>query len=326
MAEDYYKTLGVPRNASQAEIQKAYRELARKHHPDLHPDDKDAKRKFQQVQAAFDVLNDPEKREMYDRYGSSFQTFAGGGPGPRASWGDRGATSGPGAGPFTAEDVFAQFFGDRYGQQAPDDLGDILRQFAGATGTRARRRRPSVGRGADLRTEIQLPFQLALTGGEVQLTVPRPSGRQESISVKIPAGIEDGRKMRLRGQGEPDPAGGPPGDLLLSVRVSPHPCFERRGRNLHLKLPVTVAEAALGAKVDVPTPRGTVALRIPAGTSSGSKLRIKGHGVQAAGQAAGDLLAEVQIVLPDSLCEEDREAIRQIERRNPLNPRAELRW
>jgi len=322
MAEDYYKTLGVPRNASQAEIQKAYRELARKYHPDLNPDDKDAKRKFQQVQAAFDVLNDPEKREMYDRYGSSFQTFAGGGP-RGASWG---GTGGPGAGPFTAEDVFAQFFGDRFGGQAPEDLSDILRQFAGAGPTQTRRRRPRAGRGADLRTEVQIPFQVAVTGGEVQLSVPRPSGRHESISVKIPAGIEDGRKMRLRGQGEPSPRGGPPGDLLLTVRVAPHPFYERRGANLHLKLPVTVAEAALGAKVDVPTPRGTVSLRIPAGSSSGTKLRIKGHGVQAAGRAPGDLLAEIQIVLPKNLTEEDREAIRQIGQRNPLNPRTELRW
>lgn len=324
MAEDYYKTLGVPRNASQAEIQKAYRELARKYHPDLHPDDKDAKRKFQQVQAAFDVLNDPEKREMYDRYGSSFQTFGRSGPGAGASWG--GGPFGSSSGPFTAEDIFAQFFGERFGQQGPEDLGDILRQFTAASSTRTRRRRPAAGRGPDLRTEMQIPFQVAISGGEVQLTVARPSGRQEAIAVKIPAGIEDGRKMRLRGQGEPDPGGGPPGDLLLTVRVAAHPYFERRGRNLHLKLPVTMAEAALGAKVDVPTPKGTVALRIPPGTSSGTKLRIKGHGVQAADGAPGDLLAEVQIVLPPSLCEEDRAAIRQIERRNPQNPRAQLRW
>jgi curved DNA-binding protein len=325
MAVDYYKTLGVARNASQADIQKAYRELARKYHPDVNPA-KDAKKKFQQVQTAFDVLNDPEKRELYDRYGSSFEAMGAGG-GPRPGPGGAGwqqATSGPGPS-FRFEDLgdlggFAQFFGDRF---EGGDVNDLFRQFrrgGGRRGAAAQARR-----GGDVHAEVEIPFNTAILGGEVQLTVQRESGKTETLAVKIPAGIESGKKIRLRGQGEQGPRGGTPGDLLIAVHVAAHPHFSRQGNNLLVRLPLTLAEAAGGAKIDVPTPNGTVALRIPPATSSGTKLRIRGHGVPAK-EGAGDLIVEVQIMLPKDLGEADVEMLRQLDARHPRHPRDNLRW
>jgi DnaJ-class molecular chaperone len=323
MAVDYYKTLGVPRNASQADIQKAYRELARKYHPDVNSA-KDAKKKFQQVQAAFDVLNDPEKRELYDRYGSSFEAMgAGGGPKPGGGgW----QQARPGAGPtFRFEDLgdlggFAQFFGDRFEGGDPSDLFRQFRRGGGRRGAAAQPRR-----GGDVQAEVEIPFNTSILGGEVQLSVQRESGKTETLAVKIPAGIESGKKIRLRGQGERAPRGGTPGDLLITVQVAAHPHFSRQGGNLLLRLPLTLAEAAGGAKIDVPTPTGTVALRVPPATSSGTKLRIRGHGVPAK-DGAGDLLVEVQIVLPKDLGQADVEMLRQLDARHPQHPRDTLRW
>ncbi len=320
---DYYKILGVPRNASLSEIQKAYRKLARKLHPDVNPNDKDAKKKFQELQAAFEVLSDPQKREMYDRYGSSFEAM-GGGPRPGSTWGT-GATSGfEQYGPF--EDVdFAQFFGERFGSQFGGEFSDLFAQFRQGPG-RTRRTSTARRRGEDVHQEITIPFQTAVTGGEVELDVRRPDGRIETLRVKVPAGIEEGKKIRLRNQGTSPLPDVPPGDLLLTVRIQPHPHFQRRGNNLYVKVPVTLAEAVLGARVDVPTPKGTVSLRIPPGTSSGAKLRIRGHGVEPPNSPPGDLLAEIQIVIPKNLDESSQQFIRQLDERYPQNPRADLRW
>lgn len=322
MAKDYYKTLGVSRNASQDDIQQAYRKLARKYHPDMNPGDKTATKKFQEVQAAFDVLNDPQKREMYDRYGSSFETMGAGGP-RGAAW-----SAGPGGGPggFHFEDIdFSQFFGDRFGVEPGVDPSDIFSQFRRTAG-RAGRRPSARRRGADVHSEVQIPFVTSIQGGEVQLELRHPSGESRTITVKIPAGIEDGKKIRLRGQGEPAPGGGNPGDLLLTVRVAPHACFQRRGNHLHVRVPVTLSEAALGAKIDLPTPWGTVSLRIPAGTSGGTKLRVKGHGARPQKAPAGDLFAEVQIVLPKQLDDASQEMIRRLEQHYPEDLRANLQW
>ena len=327
MAEDYYKTLGVPKNASQAEIQKSYRELARKYHPDMNPDDKTAKKKFQRVQAAFDVLNNPEKREMYDRYGSSFETMGAGGPQAAHAW-----TWSPGAGPdagpggFSAEDIdLSQFLGERFGQEAPGGMGDLFGQFRRAAG-KFRKPAGTPRQGADLLHDLSIPFATAITGGEAQIAIGRPSGKTETLAVKIPAGIEDGKKIRIRGQGQPAGRGGAAGDILITIHVAPHPCFQRRGNHLLVRVPVTLGEAVVGAKVDLPTPRGTVTLSIPAGTSSGAKLRVKGHGVTPKNGPAGDLLAEIQIVLPKQLSDADRQAIREIDRRYSQDPRKDLRW
>jgi DnaJ-class molecular chaperone len=328
MAEDYYKTLGIARDASPDDIQKAYRDLARKYHPDLNPNDKKAKEKFQKVQQAFDVLNDASKRELYDRYGSSFESYGQGGPRPQGQprWQ-------PGTG---GEEIdLGDLFGGRYGGDPSNVFGDLFGQFrkaSAAGGKKSRRGRPDMGSstGADVQAQVEVPFQTAVLGGDVELRVQRSTGQTETIKVKIPPGIADGAKMRLRGQGESS-QGEPAGDILLTVHVAPHPFYQRHGNNLEVKLPVTLAEAVLGAKVDVPTPRGTIALRIPPKTSSGVKLRIKGHGIKPKEGAAGDLLAEVQIVLPPNLDEAAIESIRRLDeaaKKGPAkpNPRSELRW
>ena len=322
MTEDHYKTLGVRRDVSQAEIQKAYRELARKYHPDLNPDDKSAKHKFQQVQAAFDVLNDREKREMYDRYGSAFESMGAGGPRPGGARGPK-----AGGGVEFGDDAFAEFFDDHFaGGASEGGAGDLFRHFQERASAKSRRGGSASRQGANIEAETQIPFQTAVAGGEVQLNIPRASGKVDSLTVKIPAGIEDGKRIRLRGQGGPGPHRGTPGDLLITVHVAAHASFHRQGNHLQVRVPVTLAEAASGAKIVVPTPTGTVSLRVPAGTSSGTKLRIKGRGVPAKGGSAGDLLAEVLIVLPKDLSEADRKAIEDVDRRHPANPRAKLRW
>ncbi|HLA83361.1 MAG TPA: J domain-containing protein [Thermoguttaceae bacterium] len=333
MAEDYYKTLGVRRDASQAEIQNAYRDMARKYHPDVNPDNDDAKRKFQAVQAAYDVLNDQKKRDLYDRYGSSFESMGQGGPRGGASWG--GGPAGGFGGPGDESFDFTQFFGERFGAQpgeataaGPGGFTEFFKQFqqgAGAPPPRGRCARPR--RGRDIEHEITVPFTTAITGGKAQISVRRASGKTETITVTIPPGIEDGKRIRLRGQGEPGSEGQPAGDILLTIRVAPHPHFQRRGKHLHVKVPVTLAEAALGAKIDVPTPKGTVSLQVPPCTSSGTKLRVKGHGINGSQGGPGDLFVEIQVVLPKQFDDESRRMLEQIAQRHPQpNPRADLRW
>jgi DnaJ-class molecular chaperone len=325
MAEDPYKTLGVARDASQEDIQKAYRQLARKYHPDLNPDDKAAKEKFQEVQRAFEVLSDPEKRKQYDRYGAAYESMgAGGGPGGGPPpWGAQGA---PGFEGINLNDLFGQGFE----QGGGGGFADLFRQFSagGATaGPGARRRAgPVTRRGSDLQHTLEVPFATAVLGGEAQVTIRRQGGKTETLSVKIPAGIESGKKIRLRGQGEPGSGGAPAGDILIQVNVAPHPYYRRRGKDLEVELPVTLGEAALGAKVDLPTPRGTIALSVPAGTSGGRRLRVKGHGVAPKNDTPGDLYAEIKIVLPKELDEADRRAVKEIAEKHPADPRRGLSW
>ena len=328
MAEDYYKTLGVGRDASAADIQKAYRALARKYHPDLNPDDKSAKARFQEVQRAFDVLNDPSKRELYDRYGSSFESM-GAGAGPRGGGGRASWNTGPAGG----EEVdFSQLFGERYGGGDPSGMfGDLFGQFrrAGAGGGGRRRAGGGAQRGADVTSELEIPFNTAVMGGEAHLSIQRPDGHLETLAVKIPAGISEGKKIRLRGKGGAA-NGGTPGDILITVHVAPHPWFTRHGNDLEVRLPLTLAEAALGAKVDVPTPRGTISLRVPPGSTTGKRLRIKGHGVKTRDGEPGDLYAEIQITLPAQLDDESLELIKKLDEHlqtaTPQDPRRDLRW
>jgi DnaJ-class molecular chaperone len=321
MATDYYATLGVSRTASPEEIQKAYRKLARKYHPDMNPDDATAKKKFQEVQSAFEVLSDADKRKRYDQFGSDFESVGAGG-GPR-SWRYT-TSSGPQTYPFDVNDL-NDLFGGGGGPEVEGGGGfaDLFKQFSRARGGQ---RRARAERGDDLRHEITIPFATAVQGGEAALTVQRQTGDVETIKVKIPAGIDDGKKIRLRGQGIPGEGGAPAGDILLTVHVAPHPFFRRDGNRLDVRVPVTLAEAAMGGKIEVPTPQGTITLTVPPNSSSGKRLRIKGHGVRPAGQPAGDLFAEIQIVLPESMSADERQQLADISNRHPQHPRTELRW
>ncbi len=318
MADDYYKTLGVPRTADAAEIRKAYRKLAGKHHPDRNADDAKAAETFKEVGEAYAVLSDADKRAAYDRFGSNYKQFGGGRPGGGSPFGGGGFGGGAGGGPVDASDLFGDGF----------DLNDLLGGLGGG-GRRPRgggspfggmggggmggggmgggaRSRPR--KGADVRTTATVPLTVAARGGEYELNLDR-GGKRESLTVKIPAGIAEGGTMRLAGKGEPGGPGGTAGDLLLTVKAAPHPVFRRDGANLLMDLPLTPAEAALGAKVDVPTlSDGTVTLTIPPGTNGGAKLRLRGKGVpNTKAGADGDQIVQTKIVVPKTPTDRQRE-------------------
>lgn len=321
--DDYYKLLGVKRDASAAELKKAYRKMAQKHHPDLAEEgQKDkAKAEFQKIQQAYDVLKDPEKRQLYDQLGPDFERM--GGPGGQPFHGPGGG------GGFDFRDLFGQ---QPSGAGGGGGFGfeDIFRQFAGGgsgpAGGRAGTRGRS-GRGGptqDLQASVTVPFSVAIAGGETTVSVER-GGRIENIKVKIPAGIADGKKIRLRGQGA-GPPGMPPGDLLLTVKIADHPHFRRQGNQLLLTVPISLVEAINGAKIDVPTPKGTVTVTVPPGSSSGKKLRLRGLGVPDKDQP-GDLLLELSIVLPETLGAEAQALAQQLAATlPPQTPRQHLRW
>ncbi len=311
MADDYYKSLGVSRTAAAEEISKAYRKLARKYHPDLNPDDKNSKKRFQEIQTAYDCLNDPAKRKMYDQFGADYERFQAGpgGGGPQGS-----PFSGGGQG-FDFNDVFGG------GGSGNVDIGDIFRQFTGG-GTRNRRSTSGASRGADVEAEITVPLSTAVLGGETEITLDR-GGIPESLRVKIPAGVHEGKKIRLRGQGQS--SNGRAGDLLLIIHIAPHPHFKLAGNDLELKLPITLGEAALGGKVDVPTPGGTVTVTIPPRSQSGKRLRVKGQGARGTA-GTGDLYIELQIKLPDAISESNIEKLRSFETAYTQSVRQGIAW
>lgn len=324
---DYYSILGISREASAEQIKKAYRGLARKFHPDVNPGNKEAELKFKEAQQAYDVLSNPEKRQVYDQVGHAAFVSSGSG-GPRPGQGDWGRQPG-GAGPEYVD--FSQFFGPnaRFNVSSGDshDFGDggglfedlIGRLKPGRTGKRANRAPKPV------EAAITIPFLTAVNGGETTIELVRGDGASESLSVRIPPATSPGAKLRLRGRGEPATGGNPAGDLIIEVSVDKHPYFTRDGQDLLVDVPITVSEAALGAKIDVPTLHGTKTLPIPAGTSSGQKLRLRGQGVPASKhKPAGDLFIVPKIVVPRHLDAESQDLVRQFAERNPSNPREGL--
>jgi curved DNA-binding protein len=294
MPRDYYEVLGVPRNASEADIKKAYRKLARQYHPDRNPGNKQAEARFKEVQEAYDVLNDKTKRAQYDRFG-----FAGPGAG--------------GQGPFRTEGGPGGF---EFQGINPEDLESILGAFGGGGfsdvfGRRGRSRARAARPPESVEAEVAIPFLKAALGGTVSLHV---DGR--AIDLRVPAGVEEGKKLRLAGQG---PGGG---DLLVRVKIELHPYFRREGHNVVLEVPISVTEAILGAKVDVPTLEGThLTVTVPPGTSSGARLRLRGKGI-----AGGDQFIEIKIVVPKIHDERSRQLIEEFARLHPQNPRENTSW
>jgi curved DNA-binding protein len=323
---DFYKTLGVSRNASADEIRKAYKKLARKYHPDVRPGDKDAADQFKKVQQAYSVLGDAEKRVQYDRYGHAFN--GGGHSGSyRTAW-----AAGPdGTHAVDLSDLFNQFFGGGGEGFRGGAAGFERTPFQGG----GRSARPegfgqgeSFGgerKGEDISFDVTVPFQVAAEGGSHGLQIRR--GEQtERINVKIPAGVEDGSVIRLAGQGQPGSSGGTAGDLLLTIHVSPHPYFHREGSNLLVDVPITPSEAALGTKVEVPTlSEGHVTVTVPPGTSSGTKLRLKGKGVpNPKTKERGDQYVIVKIVLPRQTSDAAKKLYQDLANVEPANPRSGL--
>jgi curved DNA-binding protein len=292
-AKDPYEILGVPRNATQEEIKRAYRRLAKQYHPDRNPGDKSAEQRFKEVQAAYEVLGDPERRAQYDRFGAG---------GPRPEF-------------HTWTTSHVPFEGIHFDFGSLGDLTSIFEQFfqratGASAGPRAAGR--TKARGPDLEYEVELSFEESLRGTTREIVLTG-DGHQERLEVRIPAGVEDGQRIRVRGKGQPGPGGR--GDLMIRCRVRPHPYFRREGLDILLDLPLTLTEATLGAKVDVPTPDGRASVTVPPGTPSGTKLRLRGHGVRDTRSGArGDLLAVVKIVPPRTLSPRARELLAELDR------------
>lgn len=287
--KDFYKVLGVAKNATDAEIKKVYRKLARQYHPDSNPGDAKAEEKFKEISEAYSVVGDSAQRKEYDEMRAA-------GPGPRFTGGPGGAGGFPG-GAQGFEDVFSNLFG-----------GGGFGGFGGPQ------------RGADLTTKTTIDFIDSIRGATIRLRL-----NSGETSVKIPAGIQDGQKIKLRGKGQQSPNGGPAGDLLIEVHVKSHPVFSRDGNNVRVTVPVTFTEAVLGATISVPTLGGEpVKLKVAPGTPNGRVLRVKGKGVQG-GKVDGDLLATIEIAVPAHVSEKAKKALEEFESQLPSeDPRAEL--
>jgi molecular chaperone DnaJ len=313
--KDFYAVLGVQKDATESEIKKTYRKLARQFHPDSNPGDAKAEARFKEISEAYSVLSDKQQRTEYDQI--------------RAMGSGARFTSGGAGGPGGFEDVFGGMFGQGGGrgraQYTSSDFNDVFGGLFGNGGGF----QPSGGfrgyggptKGRDVAASTELDFATAIAGETVTLQ----TGGRGGTKVKIPAGVADGQKIRLKGKGEPSPDGGEAGDLVITVAVRKHPVFERDGLNLRVDVPVTFAEAALGATIEVPTLGGTpVRLRVAPGTPSGRVLRVKGRGVAAA-KGTGDLLATVQVVVPASLSDDARAKLEELVAALPAeNPRDEL--
>ena len=319
---DYYEVLGVARNAAPEEIKKAYRGLARKHHPDANPDDKTAEKKFKEVQNAYDILSDSEKKARYDQFGHA--AFEGTSTGPRAGGPEWAARQGGGAG-FENIDM-STFFGPNAGaggvgpEQGGGIFDEIISRMRG--GEKAGRRRAPQREPEAAEASITIPFLTAVRGGETSIDLQREGGPRETKVVKIPAGLNSGAKIRLKGQGDPSHQV----DLIITVDVEPHPYFTRNGRDLSVEVPITIAEAILGARVEVPTLDGFKTMPIPPGTSSGQKLRLRGQGVAASkNHPEGNLYIIPKIVVPKTIDDESKRLIEEFAALNPELPR-ENRW
>ena len=315
---DYYEVLGLRRDATAAQVKSAYRKLARKYHPDVNKAS-DAADKFKEATHAYEVLSDAQKKQAYDQFGTDGPQgpFGGGGrPGGQAgNWG------GPGGAPFNVEEMFGRGGGGGFSGMNLDDLMEAL----GAGRPRGRRARAAYEqqappRGADLTHDLSLDFLEAVRGTTANLRLQSDSGEGETLSVRIPPGVREGQKIRLRGKGQNG------GDLYIVVRIREHPYFRREGADIYVDLPVTITEAALGATVEVPTLEGPTQLKIPPGSGSRT-LRLRGLGVQGPeGSAKGDQYVVLKVAVPKTISEQGAKLLRQFQESDGRDPRKDAPW
>jgi DnaJ-class molecular chaperone len=308
--KDYYSVLGVRRDASDKEIKQTYRRLARQYHPDVNPGDASAEQRFKEISEAYAVLSNSDSRRKYDRFGH--QAFASGFDPAFASGGDfgRGQTGN-----------FKDFFG---GRTSFDGLSSILEELWGGGRPRTQQ---APAPGQDLEQTVDISFEEAVRGTTAQVQIIRRDREPDRLQVKIPPGVDTGSKVRVPGKGERGRSSGPPGDLYIVIRVRPHAYFARQGSDILCDVPVTLTEVLLGAKIDVPTIDGKTTMTLPAGTQNGRRFRLRGKGVPALhGGGRGDHYVTVQVMLPEKLDARSRELLEEFAARNPLQPRAHMRW
>ncbi|HSL21062.1 MAG TPA: J domain-containing protein [Vicinamibacterales bacterium] len=328
--KDYYATLGVPKTASGKELKQAYRKLARKYHPDVNPGDKSAEKKFKDLNEAYEVLGDPEKRKKYDELGANWRDYeqaqrAGAGAGgPFAGGSPFGGGFSGGAwnvnvgGPGGYRTMSPEEFNEMFGGDEP--FSDFFQTFFGGDFGERPRRTHAPGahqartHGRDVEHEIDLSVEEAFTGATRRLTISQ-DGVTRTLDVRIPPGVKTGSRVRAAGGGEAGEGGGASGDLYLRVNLRPHPVFEVRGRDLYAKVRVPLTTAVLGGEAQVPTPAGSVRLKIPELTQQGQRFRLKGHGMPGVGRSKerGDLYASVEVVLPEKLSDEERKLFRKLQ-------------
>jgi len=319
---DLYEVLGVSRTASADEIKRAYRKLAKQHHPDRNKGDKAAEQKFKEVQQAYAVLSDDEKRRRYDQIGSADFHEGPGGPGQAWNWSSGDGTT------VNAEDLADLFdFGFLRGERAQRGQHASLFEelFRGKRGRGRTTVAEPPAAGGDVEHHLELTFEQALRGASLELQLDTGGKTRQTLTVRIPPGVRDGQRIRLRGKGQPGRRGRPPGDLFLVCSVAPHKYFNRDGDDIYLTAPITLTEAALGAKIDLPTLDGTRTVTIPPGTASGTKLRLAGLGLPRAGTTdRGDQYVVIKIVPPARLTDNQRRLLKELADATPDNPRKDL--
>ncbi|HEX5475333.1 MAG TPA: J domain-containing protein [Vicinamibacterales bacterium] len=318
--KDYYATLGVAKAASAKDIKQAFRKLARKHHPDVNPGDKAAEAKFKEINEAYEVLGDPEKRKKYDELGANWRLYeqaqqqgqpwpgAGGGAPFGGGFGEGGAWTINMGGPGGARTMSEEEMRDMFGTEDP--FSDFFRTFFGGGDPRGARhtRAPRAQKGRDIEHEVELTLEEAYHGATRRISITL-GGHARTVDVRIPPGVKDGSRVRVAGEGESGGNGGASGDLYLRVRIRPHPVFERKGNDLHARLTVPLTTAVLGGEAQVPTLTGSVRLKVPETTQPGQVFRLKGHGMPTAGKSdeRGDLYATIEVALPRSLTKDQRQ-------------------